>query len=219
VAIDFQTVLPQEAIELNRVRLTQLGGLKALDVIGRDFRAVDEVLINDITSPDLLVISKTRLVAQLPDSLQAYPDVQEVRVLSRTLTITPRSVLKFKIGDTPGRVTGILRLLQLFVKILLSDPESDIFTPNLGGGVLQTLGTNFGSDEGESIKSNFIIAVDRVARQIVGMQGKNSSLPRDERLLRATLLGVTFSRAQGALYATIELVSQDGNAARMNLEV
>ena len=219
MAVDLQTVLPQDVVPVSRSRLASLGGLLALDVIGEDFRSVDEVRINDIHSPDFIVIAKNRLIAQLPETLQNNPDVSSIQVLSRTLTLTNKSLLRFRIGDTPGQVQGILRLLQLFVKLLLSAPGTDIFNKNLGGGALRNVGVTFNSGDGESIKADFVIAIDRVARQIVSMQSRNGSLPRDERLLNATLKGATFDRSQGALFVVIEVVSQTGASARANLEL
>jgi len=219
VAVDLQTVLPQESIQLTRIRLTQLAGLRAIDVQGNDFRSVDEVQINEIPSPDVMVVSRTRLIAQLPSSLQATPDIQSVVVLANTLTLNQRSLLRFRIGDTPGRVTGILRLLQLFVKILVSNAGSDIFSPNTGGGALRNVGATFGADEGGGIKADFTIAVDRTARHIISTQSRNGRIPRDERLLRATVLGATFSRGTGSLFMQVEVVAQDGKSARANLEM
>jgi hypothetical protein len=219
VSIDLQTVIPQEAVELSSVRMTQLAGIKALEVLGSDFRAVDEVFINDMESPDVMVLSKTKLIAQLPEVLQRNPDIQSVNVLSRALTVTERSLLRFRIGDTPGRVSGLTRLVQLFVKILLTTPGSDIFNPKLGGGALSNVGRTFGLDQGNNIKADFTIAVDRTVRQIIAIQSKNASIPRDERLMAAKVLGATFSRASASLFVTIELLSQGGNSTRINLEV
>lgn len=219
MSVDLQTVLPQQSIQLNSVKLTQLGLLRALDVTGADFSAVDEVQINEQVSPDVMVISRTRLVAQLPESLQDNPDIQSVAVLSNAITINPRSLLRFRIGDTPGQVSGILRLIQLFVKILFSDPGSDIFNKNSGGGALREVGVTFGAEEGQNIKANFTVSVDRTARQIIAAQSRNGSIPRDERLLRANMLGATFSRNTGSLFVQIEVVAQDGNRMKANLEI
>lgn len=219
MSVDFQTVLPQESIELNSVKLTQLGLLRALDITGADFSAVDEVQINEQVSPDVMVISNTRLVAQLPESLQDNPDIQSVAVLSNALTINKRSLLRFRIGDTPGQISGILRLLQLFVKVLFSEPGSDIFSRNTGGGALREVGVTFGAEEGQNIKASFTIATDRTARQIIAAQSRNGSIPRDERLLRANMLGATFSRSTGSLFVQIEVVAQDGARMKANLEV
>jgi len=219
VSVDFQTVLPQESIQLNQIRLTQLAGLRALDISGADFGAVDEVQINEQVSPDVMIVSRSRLIAQLPNSLQDNPDIQSVAVLSNSITINLRSLLRFRIGNTPGQVSGILRLLQLFIKVLFSNPGTDIFNRNSGGGALKNVGVTFGAEEGQNIKADFTIAVDRTARQIIAAQSRNGTIPRDERLLRANMLGATFSRNTASLFVQIEVVSQDGKAMKANLEI
>jgi len=219
VAIDLQTVHPQNTIPVSKTSMIVLGGLRALDVIGDDFRSIDEVFINDIPSPDIVVVSPTRLIAQLPESLQAVPDVQSVMVVSRSLTLTASSLLRFRIGETPGMVRGIMRLLQLFVKVLLSNPESDIFNKSMGGGLLKGIGSTFGSEEGEGIRASATIAIDRTSRQIIAIQSRDGTLPRDERLLNAKLVGATFSRASSSMFLSIEVVSQTGKPARLNMEL
>lgn len=219
MAVDLQTVLPQDLIPVSSTRLTQLGGFRALELVGEDFRSVDEVRINDMPSPDFLMLSRYRLIAQLPQVLQNNPEVSSVYVLSRTLTVTAKSLLRFRIGDTPGQVQGPLRLLQLFVKLLLSTPGSDVFNRDLGGGALQNVGATFSAGEGQEIKQDFILAVGRVQRQIIGMQSRNGTLPRNERLLRARLLGATFDKGTGSLFINVEVVTQDGNGTRVNLEI
>lgn len=219
MAIDIQTVHPQNSIPVTSTVMILLGGLRALDVTGEDFRSVDTVYINDMESPDVIVVSPTRLYAQLPPSLQQNPDVQSITVLSRQLTLTASSVLRFVLGDTPSAVTGMLRLMQLFVKLLLSEPESDIFNRALGGGLLRYVGATFGSDEGDAIRTNAVIAVNSVAKQIVSIQSRLGTLPRDERLLSAKMLGATFSRASTTMFLSIELMNQLGIPARLNLEL
>src|SRR4051812_35422480 len=135
MAVDFQVCYPQQAIILNQVRVLP-GPPRVIDVLGADFRSVDEVLINKIASPDVIVVNKTRLVAQVPDSLLDQR-VLSVTVLSRRLTVSAKSVLRFRIGSTPGKVTGILRLVQKFLKLLLTTPGSDIFNKQAGGGALR----------------------------------------------------------------------------------
>lgn len=221
MAIDFQVVFPQEAIRLNSVRLSPPGGPlpRSLTIRGEDFRSVDEVLINDIESPDVVIISKNLLIAQLPDVFQKVANVNTVSVLSRNLTITPRSFIRFRIPDQPGRVRGILRLIQLYLKLLFTTPGTDIFSPRSGGGALRNVGETFGADEGGDIISDFVIAVDQTSRQVVSQQSREPRLPLDERLLSAKVTNAGFNRELGALLVTIELVSQAGRAALANLEL
>lgn len=207
---------------MNNVRLLGLGtptSPRVLDISGADFRSVDEVLLNaNIPATDVVIISKNRLLAQVPDSL-AKVRINSVAVLSRRLTVTSRSLIRFRIGNTPGRVRGTLRLVQLFLKILFTTPGKDIFNPKLGGGALRIIGSTFGMQESDNIISDFIIAVTTTSRQIVGIQGRDPKIPRDERLLSAKVTNAGFDKTEGALLATIEVASQTGHVALANLEL
>jgi len=222
VPIDFQVAFPQEVIQLDHIRAVpgtgRNGVPRALEVTGADFGSVDEILINAIPSPDIIVVGKHRLIAQVPDSLQNAL-LTSVSVLSRRLVVTDKSYIRFRIGKTPGRVTGMLRLVQLFLKLLFTTPGSDIFSPKLGGGALKNLGQTFGANDGGNIVSDFIIAVNQTARQIVAVQGRDSHTPRNERLLSARVLHAGFNRAEGALVVSVELVSQAGRSALASLEL
>jgi hypothetical protein len=217
MAVDFQVCYPQQAIILNQVRVLP-GPPRVIDVLGADFRSVDEVLINKIASPDVIVVNKTRLVAQVPDSLLDQR-VLSVTVLSRRLTVSAKSVLRFRIGSTPGKVTGILRLVQKFLKLLLTTPGSDIFNKQAGGGALRGIGQTFGIEEGSNIVHNLVIAIDTTSKQIVAMQSRNPSLPREERLLSAKILRAGFNKEEGALDVAVEITNQTGVSATANLEM
>lgn len=222
MAVDFQVIFPQESIKLTRVRLTPpspLGLPPGLDIFGDDFTAVDEVLINDIASPDVIIISKNRLIAQLPDAWLKDRVVNSVKVLSRRLTVTRRSLIRFRIGDSPGRVQGIMRLIQLFLKVLFTTPGTDIFSPRTGGGGLKNLGETFGIDEGRDVVNDFVISLRNTTRQIIAVQGRDPRIPRDERLLAAKVLQAGFNRDTTALVAKVEITSQAGHAAVTNVEL
>lgn len=215
MAIDFQVVQPQEAVPLTRVTLIP-GPPRSLDVLGADFRSVDEVLINEVTSPDVVVLNKTRLLAQVPELIQG-DRILTVSVLSKRLAATPVSLLRFRIGRSPGKVSGIQRLVQKFLRILFTTPGSDIFNKRLGGGALKNVGGTFGIDEGDDLVQDFIIAVDTTARQVVAIQSRKPSLPRDERLLSARTTHASFNKEALGIDATVEITSQAGEAATANV--
>ena len=213
--IDLQCIAPQEIVQLTQVRVVP-GPPRSIAVVGDDFRAVDEVLINQVPSPDFVVLSKTQLMAQVPDSA-LLDRIHTVTVLSKKLTLSDRSQLRIRIGRTPGRVTGIMRLMQLFLKILFTTPGKDIFSPNLGGGAMKNVGSTFGAGEGHDIVHDFVIAVDTTSRQIIAIQGRDSSIPRDERLLGAKVLKATFNRSVGGIDASVQLTSHAGREAVANV--
>lgn len=218
MAVDFQVVFPQQVIPLNSVRI--LPGLvpQSLDIVGEDFSAVDQVLINDVVSPDVVVLSKTRLLAQLPPLLTNV-HLTSVTVTSRDLTVSPKSLIKFRVGTVPSKVSGILRLVQIFLKILLTTPNRDIFSPRVGGNALKNIGLTFGKDQSGTIVSDIIVAVDTARKQIISIQSRDPSIPSDERLLAASVTAASYNQTEAALIVSVELTSQAGRAATANIMV
>jgi hypothetical protein len=216
MGVDFQVVFPQEALNLNLVRVADNLAVRTLDITGNDFRSVDEVLINGSKSPSVVVVSRQRLLAQVP-AAALLQRITSVQVTSRSLVLTDRSVIKFQIGQTPSKVRGILRLVQLFLKVLFTTQGSDIFSPNTGASALRNLGRTFGRDEGGGIISDFVLAVSAAQRQIITSQSRDSAIPRDERLLSARITNSSYNKNEAALVVSVELTSQAGRAAVANV--
>ena len=218
MAVDFQVVFPQLMIPLNSVRILPGMVPTTLDIIGQDFRSISQVLINDIPSPDVVVLSKTRLLAQVPPQL-VNATLSSVTVVAQQLTVSSRSIIRFQIGPVASKVSGILRLMQIFLKILLTTPGRDIFAPRIGGNALKDLGLSFGASEGSNIISDMVVSVDTTRKQIMSIQARDPSIPKDERLLAASVSSAAYNRAEGALIVTIPITSQAGRSATANILV
>ena len=220
MAVDFQVVYPQASVHLSSVtvRPGTRATPRAIDVIGEDFRSVDEVIVNQMLATSVVILNKHRLLATVPEALGSQR-ILTVKVLSRRLTLSARSLIRFRVSRTPGKVTGILRLVQLFLKILFQTSGTDIFDKNLGGGALRTVGQTFGFSEGPEILNNLVIAVDTTSRQIVGLQARDPSIPADERLLSSKILRAEFNKRETAIDIAVEIISQAGKAAVANVEL
>lgn len=218
MAVDFQVAFPQETVKVSTVRPALGVSPRSLDIVGSDFRSVDEVLMNEVVAPSFIVLSRTRLIAEVPDSLKDQT-ISSISVLSRRLTITPRSVIRFRIGQTPSKVRGILRLVQLYLRILFQTPGTDIFAPKLGGGALVHIGQSVSREEGSDLVGDFVVSVDNTTRQIVQIQSRDQAIPPDERLLSASVVSAGFNKNETALITAIELLSQAGQSAVARLEV
>jgi len=216
MATDLQIVFPVDQVPLTQV--TQVPGLypRTLSIAGSDFRAVDQVLLNSVISPSVVVLNPNRLLAQVPLSI-AGDTISSVSVLSKTLTLTARSLLRFELNTRTQKVNGLLRLIQFFVKVLFTTPGTDIFSPNLGGGALKNLGGSFTGADGKGIVADFYVAVDQTVKQITALQARSPQLPRSERLLSATVIGANFNAQETALIASVNLLSQTGQSALANL--
>jgi len=215
--VDFQVAFPQETVKISQVKPVPGLPVRTLDIYGEDFRSVEDVLMNQVSVPSFVVLSKTRLLAEVPQPLVSLT-ITSIMVLSRKLLISPRSYIRFNIGRTPSKTRGILKLMQLFLKMLLTTPGTDIFAPKTGGGAMVHLGQSVGTNEGSDVVAGIIVSVDSTARQIVQIQGRNQSIPPDERLLTAKVLSAGFNKNETAILIGIELTSQAGRSAVARFE-
>jgi hypothetical protein len=219
VAVDFQVVFPTEVVSLSSVRYAAGAEVPTLEVLGTDFRSVDQVLINDVASSNVIVLSKNRLLAEVPEVARTEFVPTRVVVLSRRLTLSERSLIQFRVGRTASKVSGILRLVQLFLKVLFTTPGTDMFAPKTGSAALKNIGANIGRTQRGAVISDFVLAVDGTARQMLTLQSRDSGLPSDEKLLSARVVSSSFDARQEALVVTVEITSQAGRLATANVLV
>lgn len=217
MSVDLQVVFPQEAIQVTSVRRVPGTSPVVFDVGGTDFSAVDEVLLNEVVARDFAVLSRTRLLVTSPDGVTG--PLQSVAVTSRRLVMTDQSYLRFRLSNVPSKVSGVLRLVQLFTKILFTTPGSDVFNKRLGAGALRNIGRTFSKADTGGIVSDFVVHVENTSRQIIAIQGRQPGLPPDERLLVSRVTSARFSAAESAMRVAVEITSQAGRSALANLTV
>lgn len=217
VAIDLQVIYPQDNIPLTQVQLLSGYSPAAVLAFGEDFASVDEVWVNESLSPRWTVLSRTSLVAQVPD-LQIGRTVTSVEVLSNQITVGPSSRLRFMMGRGGGRCSGTLRLVQLFTKLLLQTPGTDIFAQQSGGGLLSKMGQQVSmKDGGKGVIGDLVLCCASTVRQIIATQSQDPSIPPSERLLSANVQRAVFDRQSLGVTASIRITSHSGVQGYANM--
>lgn len=131
--IDLRVIEVRDILPVTSIEPLQDFEPRTVRVRGSDLANVHEIYINEEPSPDIVILSATEALAQVPTVL-ANTAIRTVTAISQRLTRTPRSTITFAIGNTPGYITGRDRLVQTFLKLLLQTPGTDAFSPNLGEG-------------------------------------------------------------------------------------
>lgn len=181
-----------------------------LDIRGEDFRNVAEVRINGIRSPEYVVVSPRRILAQVPRSQRSSP-TGSVLVVTAEENLTSRALIEFMAVVPAGKVaTGRVKLVQTFLRMLFTTPGSDIYAPKNGGGLMRVLGR---ADTPASLKASATLAVNRTQSQLVQIQAKEPRLDPSERLKSATLLSADFEPQTGTLSIRLRLTSVDGQTS------
>jgi len=222
--IDVQVIEVRDVLPVKKVSIAEGIEPPTLVVDGLDFNSAHRVFINNIEATNVIVVSATRLAVEVPFELVV--NINSVTVISNRLTSTERSKITFGLSDQPKGVQGIERLIQKFIKVMLQSPKRDIWSPNVGGGLLDLVGKTFGKGgrgitaaASSTLAADMQIAVDRARRQIIAIQANAPNTSATERLLYARLLESQFLPHEMAMYGRIELASHAGQSAVVRLEV
>jgi len=216
--LDIQVTYLRDIV--NIVSVTNVPGSdpRTLDVRGPDFRSIAKVEVNELDAPSYVVMSKTRMLVQVPDSMQDTL-VTSINILSSRLTASERSQVHFELTNRPQKLSGIQKLVQTFLLYLMRTPGTDAWSPTTGGGVQRLVGSHFSKNATGGITAAFTLSVSRVRSQIISMQARNTRTSTDEKLAAANVLSAIFSAVQTALLARVELISQSGQKAIVGVTI
>jgi len=214
--IDVKVISIKDILQVTEVGFVPNFLPRTLDIRGLLFLQADEVQINDLPAPEFVISSDTRILAQVPDS-QVASKINRVTVFATKASPDRRSFLRFEMGVTLSSQTGLQKLIQLFVKVLLQTPGSDRFHPDDGGGVLSLVGRTVSKSDSTSLQAALVGAVNRTRDQIISRQSLIRRLPSDETLLRADIQAAGFNPTTSTLAARISVGAVSGREAVANL--
>jgi hypothetical protein len=189
---------------------------KTIDIRGSDFRSAAMVRINGDLAPSFTVHSDSRLTAFIP-SEQQNESVNDIAVISGTFTAKNRSLVSLELGSNPQLTSGLFRLMQRFILLLLRNPGTDILNPESGGG-MGKLSAQFSMGAQSVTAADIALAVTRTKKQILKLQATNPYLKTSERLADAELLGVEYLPTYGSLSPRVKITSQEGLSAIATME-
>lgn len=180
-----------------------------VQITGTGFVDVATVLINGYKSPEFIVDTSHRIFAAVPSAV-AGQIITDIQVLLLSPMKGTENAVVLDIGGGDGRIQGPPKLVQSFVKVLLTTPGSSIFTPRLGGGLMRLSGQNMAS-RSENIESEARAAIARTEAQLLALHTATPRLPASEKLRAVTILSVSVDVDSSTLSIRLELVAQDGS--------
>jgi hypothetical protein len=216
--MDIQVIYMRDVLTVSSITNVPNMVPRTLDVRGPDFRGVTKVEVNEEEAPSFVVTSSKRILVQVPSS-QERAVIKSIAVLSDTFTKKDKSQVRFELTNNPKKVDGLMRLIQIFLLHLLRTPGTDAWYPNSGGGIQKLVGSYFSKNNSGAVTAAFTLAVGRTRSQIISMQAGDPRVSADEKLATVNVLSASFSVAQTALLARVELVSQSGKRAAVGLEL
>ena len=191
-------------------------GILSLDIKGRDFTGTTAVLINGHRSPTFVVISDSRLLADVPKAAQG-DSIKTLTVLKASVSTPSRgSIISFEaISDAVG-IPPSSFLVQKVLKYLFTTRGSDIFSPTSGGSLLTLLGSN--ETAAGSLAAYARIYVKQATDSLIQAQSGSSS-PIEEKVQSIEVLEVSYSRIHTSLDLRLAIISMAGQRVVAGLSV
>lgn len=213
---DVKIIAIKDFLPITQVRAVPGLTPKSLEIQGTQFLQATEVEINGLVAPELMILSDTKLLAQVPNG-QQDSIINSIAVFAEKPSPTRSSIFLFEVGSSFKSLTGIERLVQMFVKIALQTPGTDKFRPTIGGGLLALAGQNVTKDAQSSLSASAVSAISRTRDQIIALQNRVPRIPPDERLLTADVQGAGFDTNTTTLALRVAISAQSGQQAVANL--
>lgn len=205
MSADYQVLSFQDIAPVRRVGIYGTSPF-SLDIQGTSFVGVDTVLVNGVASPEFLVATPRQIIAQVPDS-ELSAEIRTVKVLLSKKGLTDTTAIVARAVVSGERAEGFVRLLQTFLRLLLTSPGEDFQNPALGGGLFLLVGT---SGEAGDLRARAAQAIRTTESQLISLQAKNPSLASSERLRSAALVQASFDGVSTSISLRIRLTAIDG---------
>jgi hypothetical protein len=202
---DYQVLAFRDSAPISKVGLYSDSPL-SLDIRGTNFAGVARVLINGEASPEFVVLTEKRILAEVPDS-QKGSVIQSVRVLLARAGITSTTTIALEAVVPGSKAVGFTRLLQAFLRVLLTTPGEDFENRTLGGGLYRLVGA---AGTPAELKGAAAQAVNTSEDQLIALQAANPYLDDSERLQSVTLLQAEYVPATTSLDLRFRLTAVDG---------
>lgn len=134
----------------------------------------------------------------------------------------PRSgdFLQQKVSFTFGRrskpVAGILKLVQLIVKMLLTTPGTDHFSVGAGTILRGLFKRGVSSSSMPLLTMDIMVSIQDMERQILDIQA-GDNIPDDERLKEIIIRNVQYLEVSGEWQVQISVLSEGGEQVAFDL--
>jgi hypothetical protein len=211
---DYQFISMVDDLSVSRVVDLAGAAPRTLQVTGRGgFLSAQRVFVNDYGIDDFTVISDLELLVRLTSLFSSTPSSQmTVSVAAGELTNTNKVRLLFGSTRKTRKVSGLQKLVQQIVKMLLSAAGSNRFDPGEGGAVMAALGGSLETGAGPRLSADISRALANIEEQLISSQAAQQNLPSVERLLSLRLSGLTFNTEAQSVTAAIRLATFAGNS-------
>lgn len=211
--MDIKIINVKDIIPVSSVGIDDSYSTPTLRITGSDFRFVDSVFINEKKSPEIVVLSKREMLVQVPDESDLEEGINNVRVIGSVYTGSRPVKLGYSLNNK--KISGSSILVQRFLKILLTSPGTDIYSPEIGEGIQRIIGSNVVDES--ALSQAISKMIKRVDSTLTSIQKDTD--PDTARLKQSEILYLSTTDKSTSVSVGIELTNQAGNTVLLETEV
>lgn len=115
--------------------------------------------------------------------------------------------VSFKIQ--PRVVTGVLKLTQIVLLSLLNIAGQDVLDPELGGGIPELIGFNFGEGEFNEIAAEVTRRIRKTEAEVLAQQ-IGFTIPAAERLKEVQIVNIEQGESIDAILVRLRIINELG---------
>jgi len=217
VSYDIQTISFVDSLAVESITEVAGASPRALRVVGEGFRSAQRLEVNGYYVDTFTVVNDSLMLVYPGAAFDSIGTADMViYVLSSSWTRARNTRIVFGPTSHVRKVTGLLKLAQQVLKVLISAPGSNRFSLASGGGLTSMLGASLSPDDKPAIAATVAQAVASTQEQFVAAQ-TGRRIPADERLMGLSLRGVAFNPVSMEVVAYLRLLSFAGRSVDIPL--
>jgi hypothetical protein len=156
-----------------------------LSLRGEGFRKATSVMVNK-TPQKFIIVSDSKILSAMPDDAGA---IDSVDVIVDAEGITRTSFFEYILGSEPKTVSGPFKLVQQFIKLLMTTKGTNLWDLGEGGDFQRWVGQTIPMNAPQVLIAKTTLQVMAAATYLqLGQSGTN--IPADERLSDVTILNM-----------------------------
>ena len=180
---------------------------------GNSLNKAVAVRVNNKSVP-FTIKSSGEVITVIPENDQG---IHSVDVITTAKSIHNKSFFEYSLGNDLGVTRGTFKLVQQFLKVLMTTPGTDAFNKSLGGNMQNWVGSRVSHGNPQGLISRTILQIVQTGVMLSLAQAR-SSLPPEERLTDVQVINAQLDPDDPtAMNVAIRLNTFAGRAAYFNM--
>ena len=211
--MDLAVVQKKSKVDILSFNVKNIFNPPVLDIIAqRGLLDTESVTVNGEKCPKVSIISDTRILAELPPNIE---QIIRLDVFSYSVEGSSEYSIFSSMSLRPTTVSGISKVIQKVIKVLLTTPGTDIFNVEMGAGLGTLVAKNY-ANHGE-ISSEVITAIKLAENSILESEVR-ADMPDSDKLGSISILEIIPIEKVG-VSISLEIINREGDTGRASVDL